>query len=89
MSTFKQVMNILGSYKSPDAVQGLLGLHRLIEAVKHMLAIRMNLGDPKFVNVTEYVEDMLSPTFAEKVQQKILDNTTFDPSYYLSRLASL
>lgn len=50
-----------------------------------MLAMRMNLGDPNFVNNTKYVEDMLSPTFAEKVRQKILDNTTFGPGYYLAR----
>lgn len=72
----------------PDAARGLLGLHRLIEAVKHMFAIRMNLGDPDFVNITEYVDDMLSPTFAEQIRQKILDNTTFDPSYYIARLAA-
>ncbi|XP_020274090.1 putative inactive gamma-glutamyltranspeptidase 4 isoform X2 [Asparagus officinalis] len=83
------VLNILGSYKTLDAVRGLLGLHRLIEAVKHMLAMRMNLGDPNFVNITEYVEDMLSPTFAEKVRQKILDNTTFGPAYYLARWSQL
>ncbi|WOL00695.1 hypothetical protein Cni_G09408 [Canna indica] len=83
------VLNILGSYKSLDAVKGLLGLHRLIEALKHMFAVRMNLGDPDFVDIKEYVSDMLSPAFAKTIQQKIDDNTTFDPSYYLARWSQL
>lgn len=83
------ILNILGSYKTPDAARGSLGLHRLIEAFKHMLAIRMNLGDPNFVNITEYIDDMLSPSFADKIKQKILDNTTFSPGYYLPRWSQL
>lgn len=66
-------------------MKGLLGLHRLIEAFKHMFAMRMNLGDPDFVNINQYVTDMLSPFFAKKIQQKIVDNTTFEPSYYMAR----
>lgn len=69
-----------------DAVSGPLGLHRFVEALKHMLAIRMNLGDPNFVNDAHTVYDMLSPTFAEKIREKILDNTTFPPEYYMNRL---
>ncbi|CAL9184861.1 unnamed protein product [Musa hybrid cultivar] len=83
------VLNILGSYESLDAVKGLLGLHRLIEAFKHMFALRMNLGDPDFVKINQYVTDMLSPFFAEKIQQKIVDNTTFEPSYYMARWSQL
>ncbi|KAH0434242.1 hypothetical protein IEQ34_026854 [Dendrobium chrysotoxum] len=83
------VLNILGGYKSLDEVRGLLGLHRLVEAFKHMFANRMNLGDPDFVNVTDHVSAMLSPSFAEKIRQKIFDNTTFDPSYYLPKWSQL
>lgn len=78
-------MNIFNSYGSSDAANGDLGLHRLIEALKHMFAIRMNLGDPGFVNVNSYIVDMLSPEFAKKIQQKIFDNTTFPPEYYMNR----
>ncbi|XP_072996430.1 glutathione hydrolase 3-like isoform X1 [Typha latifolia] len=83
------VLNIFDSYKSSDAAKGFLGLHRLIEALKHMFAVRMDLGDPDFVNVTEYVADMLSPSFAEKLQQKIFDNTTFSPDYYMAKWSQL
>lgn len=34
------------SYGSLDVAERNLGIHRVIEALKHMFAIRMNLGDP-------------------------------------------
>lgn len=81
----KQVLNIFDSYGTSDAAKGDLGLHRLIEALKHMFAVRMNLGDPAFVDTSKYASDMLSSSFAKKIQQKIFDNTTFPPEYYLQR----
>ncbi|KAI3953574.1 hypothetical protein MKW92_012071 [Papaver armeniacum] len=83
------VANILNSYGSLDFLKGPLGLHRFIEALKHMFAIRMNLGDPKFVNITRYEADMVSPSFAAKLRQKILDNTTFSSRYYLPKWSQL
>ncbi|KAL6974495.1 Gamma-glutamyltranspeptidase 3 [Sarracenia purpurea var. burkii] len=83
------VLNMLESYGSSDAVKGSLGLHRLIEALKHMFAIRMNLGDPDFVNISNTISDMLSPFYAKKLQQKIFDNTTFPPQYYMYRWSQL
>ncbi|KAA8523203.1 hypothetical protein F0562_009626 [Nyssa sinensis] len=83
------VLNILDSYGSSKAVKGSLGLHRLIEALKHMFAIRMNLGDPNFVNISKTISDMLSPSYAKKLQQKIYDNTTFPPEYYMNRWSQL
>ncbi|CAK7337372.1 unnamed protein product [Dovyalis caffra] len=78
------VLNILNSYGSSEAADGNLGLHRLIEAMKHMLAVRMNLGDPSFVNITKYMSEMLSQSYAKKIQKLIVDNTTFPPEYYLN-----
>ncbi|KAK1551179.1 hypothetical protein Q3G72_031547 [Acer saccharum] len=79
------VFNILDSYGSLDAVKGDLGLHRLIEALKHMFAVRMDLGDPKFVNISTTVSEMLSPTYAKQIRQRIFDNTTFPADYYMYR----
>lgn len=76
-------MHILSSYGISNAAEGNLGMHRLIEAMKHMFAVRMNLGDPNFVSVNEYVSEMLSPSFAEQLRQKIFDNTTFPSEYYM------
>ncbi|KAL9154212.1 hypothetical protein ABFS82_10G100200 [Erythranthe guttata] len=83
------ILNVLDSYRSSNAAEGPLGLHRLIEAIKHMLAIRMNLGDPDFVNISKTVSEMLSPSLAKSVRDKIFDNTTFPPEYYLPRWSQL
>lgn len=83
------IMNILNSYGNSNAVERSLGMHRLIEAMKHMFAIRMNLGDPNFVSIDEYVSKMLSPSFAKQLRQKILDDTTFPSEYYLYKWSQL
>ncbi|XP_006353508.1 gamma-glutamyltranspeptidase 3 [Solanum tuberosum] len=83
------ILKVLENYVSSNAVKGSLGLHRMIEAMKHMLAVRMNLGDPAFVNISSTVSDMLSPSFAKELQRKIFDNTTFPPEYYLPRFGQL
>jgi len=86
---YEQVLNILDSYGSPDAAKGNLGIHRLIEALKHTFAIRMNLGDPDFENISRTSSEMLSRSFAQTIQRQILDNTTFPPEYYMDRCGIL
>ncbi|XP_078166058.1 glutathione hydrolase 1-like [Carex rostrata] len=76
------VLNILSQYGIPSGVSGPLGVHRLIEALKHFFAIKPNLGDPDFINNSKVLSDMLSPKFAAKLKKTILDNTTFGPAYY-------
>ncbi|KAK7379955.1 hypothetical protein VNO78_32232 [Psophocarpus tetragonolobus] len=83
------VLNILDSYGGPDAAKGNLGLHRLIEALKFMFPIRMNLGDPNFENIDDTISKMLSPSFAKNIQRNILDNTTFPPEHYMNRWSQL
>jgi gamma-glutamyltranspeptidase len=83
-SDAKQVLNILNSYGSSKAAEVNLGLHRLIEAMKHMFAVRMNLGDPAFINTAKYMSEMLSQSYADKIQKMIVDNTTFPPEYYMN-----
>ncbi|GMN50667.1 hypothetical protein TIFTF001_019821 [Ficus carica] len=83
------ILNIFESYRSSDAAKGDLGVHRLIEALKHMFAIRMNLGDPDFVNISKYEKVMLSHDFADQIRKRIFDNTTFPPDYYLNRWSQL
>lgn len=83
------ILNILQGYSSLEFLKELLGIHRVIESIKHMLAIRMDLGDPDFVDVTGDVAEMLSTTFADKVRQRIVDNTTFPPGYYFPKWSQL
>ncbi|KAJ0975145.1 hypothetical protein J5N97_017110 [Dioscorea zingiberensis] len=77
-----QMLNILARYGIPSGVSGSLGIHRFIESLKNVFAVRMNLGDPEFVNVSEVLSDMLSPKFAEELSKTIDDNMTFNPSHY-------
>ncbi|KAI5066330.1 hypothetical protein GOP47_0018954 [Adiantum capillus-veneris] len=77
------VLNILAAYPDPfQAVEGPLGLHRMVEAIKHAFAIRMNLSDPDFVNVTKVVSTMLNATYAAELQSLINDNKTYPSPYY-------
>jgi len=77
-----QLLNILAQYELPSGLSGSLGVHREIEALKHVFAVRMNLGDPDFVNITEVLSDMLSTKFAQVLKKDINDNKTYDSSHY-------
>ncbi|TKY47618.1 Gamma-glutamyltranspeptidase 1 [Spatholobus suberectus] len=79
------LLNILAQYKLPSGLSGALGVHREIEALKHVFAVRMNLGDPDFVNITGVLSDMLSRRFAKVLKNDINDNKTFGPSHYGGR----
>ncbi|CAM0904362.1 unnamed protein product [Alopecurus aequalis] len=78
------VLNILAQY-GISGVSGSLGIHRLIESFKHYMAVKMNLGDPDFVDVSAVVSDMLSPKFAAELKRTIYDNMTFSPKHYGGR----
>ncbi|KAJ7945350.1 Gamma-glutamyltranspeptidase [Quillaja saponaria] len=79
------MLNILAQYDIPSGVSGSLGVHREIEALKHVFGVRMNLGDPDFVNVTKVLSDMLSHKFAKELKKTINDNKTFEPNHYGGR----
>ncbi|KAL4199589.1 hypothetical protein AMTRI_Chr03g145660 [Amborella trichopoda] len=79
------VLNVLAQYGSAEALSGTLGLHRLVEAMKHMFAERTNLGDSDFVNVEPVISQMLSLNFAKEVKNRINDSTTHNPDFYLER----
>ncbi|KAH0677991.1 hypothetical protein KY285_025792 [Solanum tuberosum] len=76
------ILNILAHYGFPMEGPSSLLIHRQIEALKHAFAVRMNLGDPDFVNVTNVVNDMLSTEFAKQLKKTIYDNMTFSPNHY-------
>ncbi|KAK4853456.1 hypothetical protein QYF36_009535 [Acer negundo] len=79
------MLNILARYGVSFGVSGPLGIHRRIEALKHVIAVRMNLGDPDFVDLSKVLSDMLSPKFAATLEKAINDNRTFDASHYGDR----
>ncbi|KAK9272787.1 hypothetical protein L1049_003164 [Liquidambar formosana] len=79
------ILNILAQYGVPLGVSGPLGIHREIEALKHAFAVRMNLGDPDFFNISKVLAEMLSPKFALELKKTIYDNMTFNSSHYGGR----
>ncbi|KAM2568161.1 hypothetical protein TB2_008441 [Malus domestica] len=83
------MLNILSQYGNAFGVPDPLWIHREIESLKHVFAVRMNLGDPEFVNVTKVLADMLSPKFAKELKKTIYDNMTFDPSHYGGRWSQI
>ena len=57
--------------------------HRIVEAFKHVFAVRSHLGDPEFIDVNDIVKRILSPQFAEEIRKKIDEKKTFnDPRRY-------
>ncbi|KAK6125760.1 hypothetical protein DH2020_040500 [Rehmannia glutinosa] len=76
------ILKILDQYGLPKGASGALGLHRTIEALKYALAIRMELGDPDFVDIKKTITSMLSTSYAAKLKNSINDNRTFDSPHY-------
>ncbi|KAJ8542020.1 hypothetical protein K7X08_016886 [Anisodus acutangulus] len=76
------ILNILAQYGFPMDGPSPLLIHRQIEALKHALAVRMNLSDPDFVDVKNVINDMLSTEFAKQLKKTIYDNMTFNSNHY-------
>lgn len=81
-ATMILMLNILAQYPIPSGLGGPLGVHRKIEALKNAFAVRSNLGDPDFVNITAVLSDMLSVRFAKQLKKDIDDGRTFGPCHY-------
>ncbi|MCD7447358.1 Gamma-glutamyltranspeptidase 1 [Datura stramonium] len=76
------ILNILAQYGFPMEGPSPLLIHREIESLKHAFAVRMNLGDPDFIDVKNVVNDMLSTEFAKQLKKTIYDNMTFTSNHY-------
>ncbi|KAJ9541163.1 hypothetical protein OSB04_027669 [Centaurea solstitialis] len=84
-ATMALILNIIAQYGAQNNTSGPLMVHRQIEAIKHAFAMRMNLGDPDFVNVEKDLDLMTSPKFAKQLKKTIYDNMTFDSAHYGGR----
>ncbi|KAI3747427.1 hypothetical protein L6452_09884 [Arctium lappa] len=84
-ATLALILNVIAQFGAQNETSGPLMIHRQIEAIKHAYAMRMNLGDPDFVNIEKDLDLMTSPEFAKRLKETIYDNMTFDSAHYGGR----
>lgn len=89
--TVLAAMQVLAGFEQPLAGSGALGMHRLVEAMKHAFALRMNLGDPgpnaanPFVQLSPILDSINDPDFITSLRSEILDNGTLPLNAYGGR----
>ncbi|XP_077457736.1 gamma-glutamyltransferase 1a [Stigmatopora argus] len=81
------ILNVLNGYNFTEssvstAEKKTLTYHRIIETFRFAYAKRSRLGDPRFLNVTDLIQNMTSTYFAEGIRMKITDDTTHPDIYY-------
>nr|KAG5685732.1 hypothetical protein BaRGS_015054 [Batillaria attramentaria] len=81
------ILNILSGYNfTPASVatptDSILTHHRIVEAMKFAYAKRTELGDARFLNISELIYNMTSPEFGEEIRGLIDDTQTHNLSYY-------
>ncbi|PIN05718.1 Gamma-glutamyltransferase [Handroanthus impetiginosus] len=80
-----QVLKFLEQYGFLSGVSKALDVHRMIEALKYALSMRMELGDPDFINLSKTLTSMLSTNTAKKLRDKINDAITYPSHHYFSK----
>nr|XP_057927328.1 gamma-glutamyltransferase 1a isoform X2 [Doryrhamphus excisus] len=81
------ILNTVNGYNFTDtsvstAEKKTLTYHRIIEAFRFAYAKRSKLGDPRYLNITDLIQNMTSDFFAEGIRKKITDDTTHPDIYY-------
>ncbi|KAL4420110.1 hypothetical protein ABPG77_000591 [Micractinium sp. CCAP 211/92] len=89
--TVLAAMQVLAGFEQPLPGSAALGMHRLVEAMKHAFALRMNLGDPgpnasnPFVNLSPILGDLADSVFLASLRSAIHDNGTLPLNEYGGR----
>ncbi|XP_070172184.1 scoloptoxin SSD14 [Polyergus mexicanus] len=86
------ILNVLDDYgftpaSMVDFNTTILTYHRMIETFKYAYALRTDLGDGAFVDMTEILKNLTSSNFARVIRKKISDEKTWqDPRQYGSSI---
>lgn len=56
--------------------------HALVEGMKHVFAMRLNLGDPQYVNVTAVYDALQSDAYMSNLQERTTKHHTVFPSLF-------
>lgn len=83
------VLNIMDSFNMTCSQEvnindRILSFHRFVESLKFAFAKRLDLGDPDFTNNSLVIDDMISQSFAQSMQQRIKDKAQPKEYYGLS-----
>lgn len=62
--------------------------HRLVEAFKYGFALRTELADPLFANITTRVSEISTKGFADQIRLNISDTQTFQYQHYNPKFAT-
>lgn len=91
-ATIIGILRFLSGYSNPFATfEDTLSIHRLVEAFKHVFAIRMSMSDPDyFTNITSAaVKDLISGPLMEQLRKQTLDDGVLPLSHYGGKWALL
>ncbi|KAJ9067966.1 hypothetical protein DSO57_1033538 [Entomophthora muscae] len=74
------VLNIIEGFSNTNNTA--LNYHRLTEALKYGFALRTELADPAFTNLTARVDQMISKSYANELRSNISESRTYDYKHY-------
>lgn len=76
------ILQFMEGFLEPLVSVGEIYYHYLAEAMKHGFAMRMSLGDPDFVNVTQVEVDILQNGYVESLRQMTNDYDVLNLTEY-------
>ncbi len=77
------IMKFMLSYLEPlVSLADTLYTYRLVECMKHLFAMRLSLGDPNYVNVTNVHNAILSDEYMNNLQTKLTSDDYVQSSLY-------